>query len=691
MRISPVLSRLLYGLLLEDDYISIDKLAEIIGRSRRTVFRELKNVEPVLPGLLTLETETGKGVRLVCSNEARRELLDQLQKNSGQKIRSRKERLFCLLSELLGSSGRLQKLSYYSAKLFVSESTVSADIDVLERFLKKYSVVLIRRPGAGVYAQGSEENIRTALAMRLFKDGNIQDAIFLENTGFPTQPAACFVTDFLNKEKVRFDWMTEECLELFACFLVVMVERVLDGHFAESRRKFQPEKKTPENQAAAVESVEDDCAKAAAEAVESRFSITLPPEEREYIAAKIRLARAKDISPLTPPSPALADYIEELTMRLIDAFDEKLSPALKTNEKLTSGLCRHLYPAIERIKKGVELPDPFENQLQVQNPGLYENVKQAARILEKELNAGVNETEISFIAIHFYAALFAIDVKNTHKRVLIAGIVCQAGIGVSYMIASQLEGRYKGELEIKITPYSDCEAWDNMDFLISTTPIPESQKTVVVVNAILGEEDFIKIREIIMNNAFVEKKKIHLQKHSGLIPVIERVLYIINTVKKMLCDFNIYKIESETPFEELALFCAETFSASSVKAALIFKNLTLREKLVSQVIPGLNLVLLHARCEGVTEPVFAVIRPEGGVFTDNHFKEAEACVLMLLPKDSSDEITSLMGALSAALVETPAFPAAIKTGGKASVYAIMEAELSGFLSEYCKSAFGNSG
>ncbi|MDR0685213.1 MAG: hypothetical protein LBF83_08795 [Spirochaetaceae bacterium] len=44
-------------------------------------------------------------------------------------------------------------------------------VDALEGYLKKHSILLIRRPGMGVYTVGNEEKIRTALTMRLFQDG----------------------------------------------------------------------------------------------------------------------------------------------------------------------------------------------------------------------------------------------------------------------------------------------------------------------------------------------------------------------------------------------------------------------------------------------------------------------------------------------------------------------------------------
>jgi mannitol operon transcriptional antiterminator len=194
MTVTPRLSRLLDVLLTENEPVSIDALAQIIGKSRRTVFRELENIDDILSLYnLELETENGKGLKLVCSEEEKSKLLEMLRENRAQKDWSRKERHLRLFIELLLNSGTIQKLFYYADKLGVSEATTSADLDILECYLKNYAIPLIRRPGKGVYTIGDEKKsawrsrcgcIRTAISgtIILSKASNF----------FPSkQPALC--------------------------------------------------------------------------------------------------------------------------------------------------------------------------------------------------------------------------------------------------------------------------------------------------------------------------------------------------------------------------------------------------------------------------------------------------------------------------------------------------------------------
>lgn len=61
-----------------------------------------------------------------------------------------------------------------------------------------------------------------------------------------------------------------------------------------------------------------------------------------------------------------------------------------------------------------------------------------------------------------------------------------------------------------------------------------------------------------------------------------------------------------------------------------------------------------------------------------------SCVLMLLPHYAEGDMARIMGNISAALVETPSFLEAVKAGNRNVIYSILEADLSDFLSGYCK-------
>ncbi|MDR1306461.1 MAG: PRD domain-containing protein [Treponema sp.] len=556
--ISPRLFKLLELLLDRKEPVPVDAIAKNLGISRRTVFRELENVDELITRYrLELSSVSGRGIRLVCGDDDRQKLAEALREEHSLKPGNRQERLLCLLLELLSNDGILQKLFYYADFLGVSEATVSSDLDALEPVLGEYGLTLIRKPGQGVYVLGREADIRSGMTAALLREkpgiGSYAHAY-----GYPPRETEHAVRELCGRLKPHLDWMTE-------------------------------------------------------------------------------------------------------------------------------GLSRHLLPAITRIEHHVELPDPFQGQLDSQYPDLFENCGRAVTVLENHLGRAVPEGEVSFVAIHFYAALLKIGEKNIRKRTLRAGIVCVAGIGSSYMMLSQIRKRFQGELDLEVCAWNDNAAWDSLDFLISTISL-EIQKPVVHVHTLLSPEDYRKIREAINSYAFEEKTAAPGEKRFFLPERISAAVALLEKTRTLLSRFDVYPVDPSIPFEEMVRFAAATFGRGTEGADRIFRDLMAREALYTQVIEELGIVLLHSRSAGAGEPVFALIIPktgDGGRFLDPYFRGAAATVLMLLPQEGPPEITRIMGALSGALIDTPVFLDAVRRGNGPLTRNIMEAELSDVLARYC--------
>jgi mannitol operon transcriptional antiterminator len=699
--ISPRLFKLLELLLDREEPVPVDTIAKNLGISRRTVFRELENVDDLITRYhLELSSVSGRGIQLICGDEDRQKLAATLREEHSLKPGNRQERLLCLLLELLSNDGVLQKLFFYADFLGVSEATVSSDLDVLEPVLDEYGLTLIRKPGQGVYVLGREADIRSAMTTALLREkpgiGSYAHAY-----GYPPRETEHAVRELCGRLKPHLDWMTDASLEMLSVFLMVTVERVQKGRSGETGIKdFTAAQSGPGIEDFAVPQSGEDAgtgpgtafqvqlAEILAEGIRRRFTLELGPEEKNSLVLRIQACRAKLHTPLSAGNAA--EELKALTFKMIDAFDPVLAPILKTDEHLTEGLSRHLLPAITRIEHHVEVPDPFQGQLDSQYPDLFENCNRAIGVLESHLGRAVPEGEVSFVAIHFYAALLKIGEKNIRKRTLRAGIVCVAGIGSSYMMLSQIRKSFQGELDLEVCAWNDNAAWDSLDFLISTIPL-EIQKPVVHVHTLLSSEDYRKIREAINSYAFEEKTAVPGEKRFSLGKRIGAAMALLEKTGTLLSRFDVYPVEPSIGFEKLVRFAADTFGGGTEGADRIFRDLMAREALYTQVIEELGIVLLHSRSAGVGEPVFALIIPGsgggdntgGGKFLDPYFRGAAATVLMLLPQQGPPEITQIMGALSSALIDTPVFLDAVRRGNGPLTRNIMEAELSDVLARYC--------
>jgi mannitol operon transcriptional antiterminator len=666
--LSPRLLRLLELLLRSADPVKVDVLASSLGTSRRTVFRELENADAMLASFhAALVSIPGRGIAFLGNDEVREKLLDALSDYSLQPA-SKRERLLRLVIELITNAGEVQKLYYYASILGVSESTISNDLDELESWLSARGITVTRKSGAGIQCDGTEESLRAALVSRFMTDGGTGGKSYTAAFTFPGEDIETGVREILRRKTSVIDWMTAESFNLIFIYLMVSVERVYDGKIITSKQTSEGAFQSALAEELAVE-------------IEKQFSLILPEIERLALAGWIQACRAKQDSPLEPGTKDQQELARRLTLQMIDRFDPTIAAILKMNEQLTGFLSRHLESTLTRLRGGIELPNPLEAELIKSYPEVYEKTRVAAKVLEEYLGIQVPSSEISFIQIHFLAALTVLGERNIRRRILRAGVICVSGIGTSYMLAYQIRKRFKGELEVEIASYAEQASWSNADFLISTIPLNETEKPFILVRTILKEDDYQKIQEAISAQAFTERGAEQPLCSFSLEKRLDKLIDIFMQSRFLLDNFSVETIKADCSFEELTRFAAVRFAPENVE--VVCKALIARESVHTQVVAELEIILLHTRSAAKSAPVFACIVPEGGVFTDKYFKSAKSCVLMLLPEHTPREMIDLMGSISSALIDMPVFLEAVHAGNRENIQTVLEREISETLAQ-CK-------
>lgn len=668
--LSPRLLRLLELLARSDEPMKIDDLSAALNTSRRTVFRELENADGALAAFRTaLISVPGKGLTLSGDNESRQKLLDALTPSSHPI--SKRERLLRLLVELIANAGEVQKLFYYASVLGVSESTVSNDLDELEDWLSVRGVSITRKSGMGVQCVGTEEALRAALVSRFMTDGDSGGRSYTASFDFPGDDIETGVREILRRKKDAIDWMTSESFSMIAVYLMVMVDRLRKGKIVTSGLV---------SGQASMGAFQNALAEELAVETENEFFLSVPETERQALVGWIQACRTKQDSPLEPSPVDRQTLIQSLAMRMIDRFDPPIAAILKTNEQLTRLLSLHLEAALPRLQGGIALPNPLEAELIKNYPKEYEKTRRAVKVLEEHLGLPVPSNEVSFILIHFLAALAVLGERNIRRRVLRAGIVCVSGIGASYMLAYQVRRRFKGELEVEV---SDCDgkaSWAGVDFLISTIPLTETDKPFVQVNTLLGTEDYQKIQAAVDAFAFIKRDVEQPARSISLEKRLDSLIAIVMQSRLLLDNFVVEPIKADCSFEELVRFAAERFALENPES--VRRALMDREAVVTQVVSELGIVLLHTRSACNAAPVFAVIVPEGGKFTQAYFKRTKSCVFMLLPETSPHGVTELMGGISSALIDLPLFLEAVHAGNQETIRAVLEREIAETLARF---------
>lgn len=133
-----------------DEYITVNDIAEKIDVSTRTVQRDLSTIEDFLyDNDFSLIKKPGQGLLLSESDESIAYLYELLDMVDSSKQYERVERVNFILSRLLTTK---QPIKYFVFTLYlnISEKTLIEDLGVIEKWLSVYDIRLIRKRGVGL-------------------------------------------------------------------------------------------------------------------------------------------------------------------------------------------------------------------------------------------------------------------------------------------------------------------------------------------------------------------------------------------------------------------------------------------------------------------------------------------------------------------------------------------------------------
>ena len=143
----------------------------------------------------------------------------------------------------------------------------------------------------------------------------------------------------------------------------------------------------------------------------------------------------------------------------------------------------------------------------------------------------------------------------------------------------------------------------------------------------------------------------------------------------MLRNFSKVTIHPDCGFDDLAKLIGYRFGSHSESGQLIYNDLLSRERIATQVIPQLSIILLHAKTSGVPAPVAGLISPESGGFRNPYFQGAKGGLLLLAPSECTQEELKVFGYISGALTEDDVFLGAVQSGNEPVAYVRIEAAL----------------
>lgn len=485
----------------QKDYIKADYLCEQLAIRPRTLREDIRQYKD------TLETEAGcvieskpnAGYRLrVFDDELYNAFVkDLLSEESNQQYLipvNQEERIHYIIRYFLGHSDYV-KLNDLADEIYVSRSTLNADIKEVKERLSHFHLKLVSRPGYGLKISGKERNIRSCIAQYFYHSDNYDERYLQElnvQSAFIDQEAFSYIKSILYETISRYSFkLTDFGFQNLSIHLLIAVSRIMGKTYVED---------IIQEPALLEDRIEQKIAHDLALQLNEHFGVVLPASEVHYIAIHLmgKQALAHDSGNLVLEARTM-----HITDAILKAIDEYYHVDLKHDLDLYSMLSMHLQPMLRRLQFGLKLDNPMTAQIKKESPLAFDMAAFGCKVIETELNlplGTIEESEVGYLALHFALAIER-QVQPVKKNIV---IVCASGAGSSQILLYKIKSKFKDYLnQVMVTEAYQLKNMDlsQFDLILSTIPLDfETKIPIILVQYFLDDDDVNVLEKVLINS-----------------------------------------------------------------------------------------------------------------------------------------------------------------------------------------------
>lgn len=443
-----------------NELVTSKALAASTGMSERSVKTYLKEVADFCEqNSMTLDRKPGKGMKPCFSDAQIGKILDVAGRKSAAVSQKKRQNY---ISYILLSGWDTYTYALFSEELNVSKNVIMDDINELDAELLLFGIKVHRTAGYGIYATGSELDIRKA--MRHFCRYPISDKQVIKTDDHRLSRRAAEViannfrsvnlsmaVDMIHHVERRFDIIfTDYTFQMLAEYTAIAlfrvdVEKELKSGEQEHDTKF-------------IMTEHEHMAREAAGFLERYHGISLSQPEIMYLAMLFSCAEGQNRVVMSCEE---ALSIED---EMIVYLSNLLAANLIENELLRESMRSFLPGSIARTHFGIEIDNPFLSDITQSYASLFTVCFTVSRYYEKYTGAMPSENEIAFIALQVGGAL------HRNPMTVRAVLIGAAGYATGSIIAGKIENRVPDVRIVSILSSDRIEHIDeyDCDLILST-------------------------------------------------------------------------------------------------------------------------------------------------------------------------------------------------------------------------------
>lgn len=335
-------------------------------------------------------------------------------------------------------------------------------------------------------------------------------------------------------------------------------------------------------------------------------------------------------------------YINTIVDSLLKKMSNYYNINLNENHLLNEYLNSHITSCYHRILNQKVLDNPYLEQIKMRYPKDFENLKNNIDIIENGLNISLNDGEIAYILLHILASIQ----REEREQLPTIALICPAGTATSNFLSHQIKNRLKVNTITAKSVHDLKDIHNNFfaDLIVSTIPINFKEIPAVQVNAILQDEDYLKIIK-----SLEYKEKILFEDNK------QEELYSKNMFVNLLSKEHIQLDVEASDWREAIVKSSESLLWNEyITANYVHQMIDLVTRYGPYIVVAPGIALAHASPnDGVIHPATSLIRLTKPVNFNKDEFDPVSVVICIAIEDSPMYVNAMMQLIS--IIKNPSF------------------------------------
>ena len=601
------------------DYTTINEISKEFKVSVRTIRYDLDNIEYMLKDndKISLVRTPRYGIKL--EFKGKRDILTFSSIFDCVEINSPEDRVIFIAINLLIGNSKVEELANM---LSVSKNTVVSDLKKAKEILNNLRINVISKAYIGTCIEGDEEDVRYAFINLYYKISNADNYKLLKMIIDDFDSVKNDIEKRIHKveNRLSLEYSDTSFKELIIIIMYCFMRMGEYSNFNYSEEYIHEKEQEEEFEAI-------------------QYAFADKTEDKKEICYLMKWFKsAKVMSFINDKSDVKMDGNKYLAMRIIEDMEKYTGIDYSNDFDFVNSVVMHFSVAMYRMQNNFKIENPLKEDIKMRLGIIYQITEDVMKKYESEIGVEFPDDEVSYMAMHFGAAFERKTQEIFDTKAL---IVCNSGLATAGLLSARMEvmlPQIQVEGVCRLNNLEEELKNKDVDIIISTVPIRNTDIEYVEVNPMLNIDDVLKLKKLAFNNVYEKSSEYLVSKYKG-----DKVSSVAEIIRKSNAAF-LY--DADNWRDAIAEASKPLIKSGDIKEEYVDDMIKAIEDLGTYMVFIPEIAFVHASNKNVVNNAVSMLTLKNEIYFGDNSEVRIKSVVVLANKDENKNLIELINILT---------------------------------------------